>query len=338
MSKICLGQILDKKPRRCYTDVVQDAGRDATAFSIAAVARLSGLSADTIRSWERRYGLIRPRRDRSGVRAYTQAEIARLTLARRATELGHPIRKIAALDDRAITALLDAKPAGALHGAESPAQDVVAALLEALRGDDYERLKRGIVSAATLMDSRDLVLRVFVPLLHEAGALWQQGSLSIWQEHLLSELIRAAGAAGRFGEERDSDDGMVFATPPHELHAFGAAFAAIIASSRGYRVHNLGADVPVAELIDAAKRLNVRYVVIGITQTNSSSAEFGEYLQKLDRALPRAIEVWVGGPSSKDLVARASGRRLRAIATLEEFADAVEAERTSATRLRQRMF
>lgn len=293
-------------------------------YSIAAAARLTGLSTDSIRSWERRYGLIRPERDRAGFRVYSEAEIARLQLARRATALGHPIRKIAALDDDAIAVLAGASQTDGASGGEPSSRAIVEGLLDALHDADRQRLKRTIGTAATLMDPRELVLRVFVPLLHRVGTLWQERKLSIWQEHLLSDLIAStAGSIARAGEPAPSGTGMLLGTPPHELHAFGTAFAAMLASSRGYRVDNLGASVPASELLAAAKRLNARYVVIGITGVSGASSELAAYLHELDRKSQLQAEIWVGGHVAGDLVRLVKGRRLRAVSTLEEFASAI---------------
>jgi len=51
-------------------------------YQIAAVARMTGLTVDTIRAWERRYALVAPARDEAGIRQYGRADIARLELAR----------------------------------------------------------------------------------------------------------------------------------------------------------------------------------------------------------------------------------------------------------------
>lgn len=296
------------------------------AYSIGAVARQTRLSTDTIRAWERRYGLVSPHRGAGGIRRYSESEIARLVLARRATELGHPIHMVAALDDAAIAALVDAEPASPpARNPELSNEIVVAMLLETLLNDDIVRLKQTVTIAATLMDPVDLALRVFAPLLAEIGSRWEGGSLSIWQEHLLSELIgTTVRAADRLAKDEDSAR-MLLATPPWELHAFATAFASMIASSSGFRAYNLGVSVPVAEVVAAAKRLQVGHVAIGVTCT-TRRAELADYFKELDRELPRDIVLWAGGLSSGEIVEVAHRRRLRTMPTLEAFADAIQCQ------------
>ena len=73
---------------------------EPATYRIGAVARLTGLSEHLIRVWERRYGAVQPNRTESGLRLYTEAEVTRLRWLKRATERGHAIGGIAALDTR----------------------------------------------------------------------------------------------------------------------------------------------------------------------------------------------------------------------------------------------
>ena len=52
-------------------------GSATARYPIRAVARMTGLSADTLRAWERRYEAVAPGRSRRG-RLYTDAQVARL--------------------------------------------------------------------------------------------------------------------------------------------------------------------------------------------------------------------------------------------------------------------
>src|SRR5579872_1003976 len=76
-------------------------------FQIAAVSRMTGLSTDIIRAWERRYALVTPERSAAGVRLYSADDVSRLELAHAAVSLGHPIRRVAALSDDGIRSLID---------------------------------------------------------------------------------------------------------------------------------------------------------------------------------------------------------------------------------------
>src|SRR5271165_47517 len=71
-------------------------------YSIRVVSRLTGLSADTLRMWERRYGFPEAERANSGVRLYARGDIERLTLVARALKLGYRVSEAISLDVRSL--------------------------------------------------------------------------------------------------------------------------------------------------------------------------------------------------------------------------------------------
>jgi len=77
-------------------------------YSIKAVARATGLTVETLRAWERRYGVVSPVRDAAGRRVYGPEDVLRLRRLREATERGHPISRLAPLSDERLTTLLAA--------------------------------------------------------------------------------------------------------------------------------------------------------------------------------------------------------------------------------------
>ena len=64
------------------------------------VTRRTGLSADLLRAWERRYEVVKPSRSEGGRRLYSDADIERLRLLYRATLAGRSIGQVAELVDR----------------------------------------------------------------------------------------------------------------------------------------------------------------------------------------------------------------------------------------------
>src|SRR5436189_5858151 len=77
-----------------------------SAHSIKAVALETGLSPHVIRSWEKRYGAVRPHRTDTNRRLYSAKDIERLTLLRNATRVGHSISAVAELPTEALRVLL----------------------------------------------------------------------------------------------------------------------------------------------------------------------------------------------------------------------------------------
>ena len=79
----------------------------AILHPIQIVTRRTGVSADVLRVWEKRYAVVTPVRSTSGRRLYSDADIERLRLLVQATRTGRPIGQVAALPTTALLALLD---------------------------------------------------------------------------------------------------------------------------------------------------------------------------------------------------------------------------------------
>ncbi len=76
------------------TEIVQG---NAPTYRIGAVSRLTGVPADTLRVWERRYTVVAPVRSDSGTRLYGPEDVGRLALIKRLVDRGDAISSVANL-------------------------------------------------------------------------------------------------------------------------------------------------------------------------------------------------------------------------------------------------
>jgi len=266
------------------------ARRPEAPFAVGAVARLTGLSAHVLRSWERRYSAVRPQRTPGGSRRYTEADVARLQLLRAAVGEGHPISALAPLSDAAIAALLDTQSGSS----EFPFEEVVRAIAR-LDAREVERLfEFQLFARGPRGFARNFVLPLFV----EVGARWETGRLSIAAEHMATfAAVNLLGGALRAARVADALPPILFATPSGERHEFGVLVAALVASSAGADALYLGADLPADEVARAANRVNARAVALGATVLDPSDT--ASYLRRLRRDLDRNVSVWIGGEGSR---------------------------------------
>jgi DNA-binding transcriptional MerR regulator len=63
------------------------------------MSKLSGVTAHTLRAWEKRYGALKPSRTQGGQRAYNVQDLERLRRLKNLTETGFSIGQIAHLPD-----------------------------------------------------------------------------------------------------------------------------------------------------------------------------------------------------------------------------------------------
>ena len=282
-------------------------------YPIRAVARLTGLSIDTLRAWERRHGVVTPLRDDRG-RLYTGGDVKRLQLLAAAVERGHAIGRLAALSDAELETVIVAPVASR---ARDDARDEDAAaivssptLLAALQAFDAASVERELDRLSLALKPRDLVHQVLFPFLKEVGDAWHTDRLNIAREHLLSGAVRSLlGAMVRLYSKKDVQRRLLFATPSGERHEFGILAAAMLAAAGGLGVVYVGADVPARLVVDSAARSGVDVVVLGVIYSGSSR-ELRKQVEYVIDHLPGRLELWVGGPLPSDIGRTLAGRHI----------------------------
>ena len=279
-------------------------------YPIRAVARLTGLSLDTLRAWERRYRAVTPVRDGRG-RLYSGADIKRLQLLAAAVALGHTIGRLAELTDAELEAMIAVPAARAGHqpGRRPEAADV-RTLLDALHAFDAAGVERELDRLSLALKPRDLVHRVIFPFLKEVGDEVHAERLNIAQEHLLSGAVRnLLGAMVRMYSKNEVSRRLLFATPSGERHEFGVLAAAMLAAAGGLGVVYVGADVPARLIVDSAARSGVDVVVLGIIYSGSTR-ELRSQIDYIVDHLPGRLELWVGGTLTPDLDRPLAGQQI----------------------------
>ena len=78
----------------------------ATGYKIGEAARKLGMSTHALRAWERRYGLVAPRRTAGEARRYSDADLERLALVKRLSESGYALADTAQLSTEALREVL----------------------------------------------------------------------------------------------------------------------------------------------------------------------------------------------------------------------------------------
>ena len=68
-------------------------------YKIGAVAKLTGISTDSIRAWERRYAVVEPNRGENNNRYYTEEHIGRLIRVKRLVDAGQAIGTVCRLSN-----------------------------------------------------------------------------------------------------------------------------------------------------------------------------------------------------------------------------------------------
>ncbi len=294
----------------------------AGIYPMRVVTRLTGLTSDTIRAWERRYRAIEPDRTDGNARRYRDADIRRLTQLAALTAEGHSISTLAPLSDDALHALalsIGASPRAEARSARGRERQAIDQYLEAVHDFEPQVAEERLMRAASLLSAREVAMDLVAPIMREVGERWSRGELTVGQEHLAS--AHAHGLLGALLRTHSVPKGaarIVTAAPPGHSHAIGAMIAAILCASRGVIPIYLGADVPYADLQRAARDAGASVVALSVTRDVDD-----DELRMATTELPRLgshAEVWVGAPAGHPLSSLAG---VRAFDSFESFDAAV---------------
>jgi len=260
-------------------------------YAVGGVARLTGISPDVMRAWERRYEAVTPIRTAGGTRRYRLEDIERLLLLKAAVTSGYRISEVARLSSKEISDRLaeDKEERG-----NPPLEEVLSAL-ERLDGVAAER---EISAQMAMLGPVEFAKQFALPLLQAIGEAWGERRLCVASEHLGSALLRSLlGSALRPTTAHRDAPVVVFATPPGERHEIGLLVAAVTALGAGANPVFLGSDLPVDELVTAAATTHARALAISAVVTNPSDLE--RTLRNLRDTLPSKTELWLGGPLAR---------------------------------------
>jgi len=275
--------------------------RVAAKYPIRAVSRLTGLSLDTLRAWERRYAVVIPERTERG-RLYSDVEIQRLMLLRDLVARGHAIGQVAPLSDAELLDLgrRSAEVERTYPAREEPASPALAPLITAIERFDASGANEEMGRLAALVPAFDLVTNVALPLMRLVGDRWHNGTLSIAHEHMASAVLRNLfGSLLRLYKPADPIVKLVLATPSGESHEFGILAAAMLAAPLGLEPIYLGPNLPADEIVGAAVACGAKAVVVGVLNHSQDGLPLHE-LRKLAALVPPKMELWVGGRGVAD--------------------------------------
>lgn len=263
----------------------------ARSYSIRELTRTTGLSADVLRVWERRYGFPTPARDGAGARSYCEQDVEKLGLVQRALSRGHRVGNVIGQSVEELRVLLSAtRPVGDLQTENG----AVRRIMEALLADDDHSLVAELRYAALNLGPRPFVREVASALTELVGSAWERGQLQIRHEHVLTDalvtqlrVLWASGGAPR-GER------VLLATFPGEQHSLGLEMVGAYLASLGVTPRSMGPNVPTEEIAEAARAFDV----VGVALSASRGSDLGTtqlHLNDLARGLGGRFPVAIGG-------------------------------------------
>ena len=253
-------------------------------YSIKDLEHLSGIKAHTLRIWEKRYGIINPKRTPTEIRYYNDEDLKLVLNISYLNRNGLKISKIASLSEKEIQqrvmGISESSP-------EFPNQ--IDALILAMVDLDEERFEK-IIATNTLQNGfEQTIINIVYPFLERIGVMWQTGSIHPAHEHFISNLIRQkiivaidAQTSSYSAETRK----FVLFLPEGELHELSLLFSAYLLKLRKHQVIYLGQTLPMKDLDLIVRKYQPDYLLSVITSVPANE-QLLKYTDELLKKFPK---------------------------------------------------
>ncbi len=275
------------------------------AFNLKAVLQETRLAADTLRAWERRYGLPVPQRTQGGHRLYSRRDIETIKwlMARQAEGLS--ISRAVDLWNEQTASGSDPLAGSAASSTTSltansstmlPAETTLAALrshwIAACMNFNESTAEQILNQAFSIFPIETVCVEVLQKGLSEIGNRWYSNKATVQQEHFASGLaMRRLDALLLASPASTQQATILIGCPAEEWHTLTPLLLALFLRRRGLNVIYLGANVPTQRFADTVKDVSADLVVL-IAQQLITAATLQETAQVLSS---QKIPVAFGG-------------------------------------------
>jgi corrinoid protein of di/trimethylamine methyltransferase len=181
------------------------------------------------------------------------------------------------------------------------------------RDDLFEAMTRSIIEgeaevAADLarqaveggVDPLEAIDRGFVPGIDHVGHEFGVENMFLPELVLAGEAMKAAIAVlepemARTGAEREIHGTVVLAAAPGDIHDIGKSLVGTMLSASGFRVFDLGVDVPVQTVVDKAREVEADVVGVSALLTTTMVGQRDVVEALVAAGLRERVKVMVGG-------------------------------------------
>jgi methanogenic corrinoid protein MtbC1 len=255
------------------------------AFNLKVVLKETGIAADTLRAWERRYGLPMPQRSAGGHRMYSQRDIETIKWLMKRQADGLSISRAVDLWNEQLMSgsdpLAGVTPSSLVSTSNVPVSyQSLDTTLDSLRAQwidacvnfNEASAEQTLNQAFSIFPVEAVCIEVLQKGMSEVGDLWYENRANVQQEHFASGLaIRRLDALLSASPAPTRNQTVLVGCPPDEWHTLTPLLLALLLRRRGLNVLYLGANVPVAQFSDTVKSARANLVILTSQQLISAA-------------------------------------------------------------------
>ncbi len=245
--------------------------KTSPTYNLGAVIRETGIKADALRAWERRYGLPQPARSAGGQRLYSQRDLEIIKWLIAKQEEGLRISQAAEMwrtqIEDGIDPLAEIKPTENTSALISVEGDNISEFksqwIAACTSYNEIRAEQIVAEAFSQYSPETVCFEILFAGLSEIGEGWYQGEFTVQQEHFASALVtRRLNALISSAPLPIHSEKIVIASAPEEIHLLPSLLLTFLLRRRGWDVVFLGADVPLVNFRTTLETLQPKLVIL----------------------------------------------------------------------------
>ena len=260
-------------------------------YSIRDLEKLSGIKAHTLRIWESRYGIIKPKRTPTNIRYYLDEDLKLVLNIAFLNKNGFKISKIAKMSNEEI-----GQKVAAIADVNAESETQIDALTIAMMDLDEAKFNHIFESSRQKNGFEATILELIYPFLEKLSVLWLTGSVKPVQENFINGLIRqkmiAAIDAVPMPVVNNNPSFMLF-LPPGEKQELSLLLLQYLLKQRQFRVINIGQEITFIDIVDAYGIQKPNYVFTMITETFTKQP-IQTYVDSLSKQLPECEVLLTG--------------------------------------------
>jgi DNA-binding transcriptional MerR regulator len=232
-------------------------------FSIRDIERITGIKAHTLRIWEQRYQIPRPKRTSTNIRYYDDEDLKLLLNISLLSQQGHKISRICKLSEQEICEL------AVSYSSQSGRHSVhIQLLLSSMINLDEASFEKTLSTSILQFGLESTITEVIFPLMHSIGMLWQTGTVNTAYEHFISNLVRQkllVAIDGQGSHPGKTIKKFLLFLPEGETHELGLLFANYLIRAGGHHTLYLGHSLQLCDLLKAATTYHPDFIFISQT-------------------------------------------------------------------------
>lgn len=281
-------------------------------FTIKDIENISGIKAHTLRIWEKRYGIITPKRKQSKHRFYDNEDLKHVLRITHLYKSGHRISAIANMpkDDLKEHDIKNSNSEFAL----------IKILLETTLDLNEQEFIKNLDKAIARFGLESCIIKIIYPYFEKIGMLWLNNQAIPAQERFAGNIIikKIIGEIDKLdGNMQAQNNAIVLFTPPQEHHEIPLLFLHYLLKKSGNYVYYLGTNVGFEILIAFIKSNRCQTLCFHLI-TNLTNFKIDNYVNELTQKFSNH-NIIMSGKFTNNVSIKAGNLRL--LNSLQEMID-----------------